>query len=61
MGGGHGQDTRAGALWLYAGVGRNQPRKKKSRVPVLGRWQRFLSETNALKKHENIWHERRPQ
>ena len=25
MGGGHGQDTRAGALWLYVGVGRNQP------------------------------------
>jgi hypothetical protein len=51
MGGGHGQDTRAGALWLYAGVGRNQPRKRKSRVTVLGRRLRLWSESNALKTH----------
>ena len=50
MGGGHGQDTRAGALWLYVGVGRNQPsRQKKSRVPLLGRRLRRWSKANALK------------
>jgi len=45
MGGGHGQDTRAGALRLYVGVGRNQPSRQENVVPLLGRRLRRWSET----------------
>jgi hypothetical protein len=45
MGGGHGQDTRAGTLRLYVGVGRNQPSRHEKVVPLLGRRLRRWSET----------------